>query len=105
MADIINLNEKYREKVFKRFGIVNGFSENHLTKTLFTKTGVWLSYFNRNLFKYFNISKRKNVRIIENARITKIEKEGQNIVGIAYLHNGELKRTTFDHYFLTVRRF
>lgn len=105
LSDIITLNEKHKETVFKKFGIDNNFKENHVTPDLFTKTGIWLSYFSRNLFNYFQIAKKKNVQIIKNARVTKILTEGKKVVGIQYLRDGIIKSSTFNHYFLTAGAF
>ncbi len=105
MIGIIKLNEKYKKKVFARFGIENNFIENHITDKLFTKTGVWLGYFSRNLFNYFKISNKKNIRIIKNARVTRILVEGKRVLGIEFLHGGVIKRAIYEHYFLTAGAF
>ena len=105
LSDIITLNEKHKHAVFKKFGIESNFSENHVTINLFTKTGIWLSYFRRNLFNYFKISKKENVQIIKKARVTRILSEGKKIVGIQYLQDSVIKNATFSHYFLTAGAF
>ena len=105
MLDIIKLCEKYRDIVFNRFKIRNSFEETFLTETLFTKKGIWLSYFNRNLFKFFKIKKRSNVSIIKDARVTKILYEDTNIIGIEYIKNNVLRTAVFNHYFLTTGAF
>jgi nucleoside-diphosphate-sugar epimerase len=105
MLDIIKLCEKYRDIVFNRFKISNSFEETFLTETLFTKKGIWLSYFNRNLFKFFKIKKRSNVTIIKDARVTNILYEGTNIIGLEYKKNNVLRTAVFDHYFLTTGAF
>ncbi len=105
LSDIVQLNEKHREKVFKRFGVENNFSEKHISNNMFTKTGVWLSYFSRDLFKYFKISKKTNVQIVNNARVTQILTEGQKVVGIQHSQKGATKNAIFEHYFLTAGAF
>lgn len=105
LSDIVSLNEKYKDSVFRKFGIESNFNENHVTGNLFTKTGIWLSYFRRNLFNYFEISKKKNLQIIKNARVTRILTEGKNVVGIQFLQDGVSKNATFNHYFLTAGAF
>ena len=105
LSDVVELNEKYRNAVFKRFGIDSDFEEKHVTSDLFTKTGIWLSYFSRNLFSYFKIGSRKNVRILQESRVTRILTDGRSIVGVQYLQEGKIKNATFDHYFLTAGAF
>jgi nucleoside-diphosphate-sugar epimerase len=105
LSDIIFINEKYKEDILKRFGIKNTFIEKHLNDNLYIKTGIWLSYFSRNLFYYFKISKKKNVQIIENARVIKIQTEGKRVLGIEFLKDGVFKKVTFNHYFLTAGAF
>ncbi len=106
MKGIIELNEKYKKQVFAKFGIENDFTENLISDKLFTKTGVWLSYFKRNLFNYFKISKRKNVEIISSVRVIKIIAEkGNRICKIIYKENNVEKEASFDSYFLTAGAF
>lgn len=106
LTDIINLNEKYKRYIFKKFKINSELVESDLNDQLFIKTGVWLNYFNRNLFNYFKISKRKNVFIHKNTRVIKIIKDDNNeIKGIVYKKNGEEKTCSFNHYFLTAGAF
>ena len=106
LTDIISLNEKYKRHIFKKFKISSELIESEITDQLFIKTGVWLNYFNRNLFNYFKISKRKNVFIHKNTRVIKIIKDDNNgIKGLVYKKNGEEKLSIFNHYFLTAGAF
>jgi nucleoside-diphosphate-sugar epimerase len=105
LSDIISLNEKHKESIFRKFGIESNFNENHVTAKLFTKTGIWLSYFSRNLFNYFKILKKKNIQIIKNSRVTRILTQDKKVVGIQYLQDGLIKDATFSHYFLTAGAF
>ena len=106
LKEIVDLNEKYREQVFSKFTIQNAFTENYISENLFTKTGVWLGYFNRNLFKYFKIAKRKNVTIISLARVIKMEiADDKSVNRIIYIQNGVQKEAGFDYYFLTAGAF
>ncbi|GIW68007.1 MAG: hypothetical protein KatS3mg096_875 [Candidatus Parcubacteria bacterium] len=106
LKDIVDLNIKYKEQIFRTFGIKSNYIERNISDKLFIKTGIWLSYFNRNLFKYFKINKRKNIKIISNARVIKILTNGYNTVkGIVYKQNGIKKEESFDHYFLAAGAF
>lgn len=105
LSEIVELNEKYKNAVLQRFGMNNNHPEKHVSKELFIKTGIWLGYFSRNLFKYFKISNRSNVRIIKKARVTKILFDGKKITGISYIQNGIVKKARFDFYYLTAGAF
>lgn len=106
MKGIIDLNERYKKLVLSKFNISNDFEEKFITDRLFTKSGIWLSYFKRDLFKYFKISKRKNVRIIELARVIKIcSNESRKVNKIIYKQGGTEKEMFFDHYFLAAGAF
>ena len=107
MQDIIDLNKKYRDKVFKKFHIENPFTENIKEHGLFTKTGVWLGYFNRNLFKYFKV-KESGAFIRNGLRVSKIllNEDGNRVVGIELLSKeGKMKHAYYNQYFLTAGAF
>ncbi|WP_158847893.1 hypothetical protein [Algibacter sp. L1A34] len=106
MTDVVKLNEKHKESMLKKFNITNNYKENFVTNTLFTKTGVWLSVFNRNFFKIFKIQQRKQVTIISNARVSKIATNGEKkITKVHYIKNGVEQEASFDYYFLTTGAF
>ena len=106
LSDVIRLNEKHKETVLKKFKISNNHKENFVTNTLFTKTGVWLSVFNRNFFKHFQIKNKKQVTIISNARVTKIEKEGINKIAKIYFIKDKVEQElSFDFYFIAAGAF
>jgi hypothetical protein len=105
LKDIVTLNEKYKYEVHSRFGLENTYEEKKVSELLYTKEGIWLSYFNRNLFKYFRIKKNKRITIIPNARVVKIEVEGKRVVRIQYIKDNKLMDTTSDFYFLTAGAF
>ncbi|WP_179336951.1 hypothetical protein [Winogradskyella ludwigii] len=106
LSDIVKLNVKYQEIIFKKFGIHSEFKETKITNNLFIKKGVWLSYFNRNLFKYFKINKRKNVVIKSNSRVTKlILNNNKAVTRVIYKQGNIEKEDSFDFYFLTTGAF
>lgn len=106
MSDIVHIDEKYKQMMFKKFGINNPFKENYVNKDLFEKVGVWLGYFSRNLFNYFGIAKKTNVNVVTDARITKIVcDEKQHVKWVEYLKGGKLKHAVYDQYYLTVGAF
>lgn len=105
MSEIIRLNEKHKETVLSRFKLNDNTSDKFVTDRLFIKTGIWLSVFKRNFFKYFNIFKSKQLVIISNARVSKILKEGKVIKQIIYVKDGKDCILTSDYYFLTPGAF
>lgn len=106
VSDIVELNEKYKNSVLKKFRIENDFKEKELADGLFTKTGVWLSFFSRDLFKHFKIIKRKTINIITNARVTRLVTEnGKKVTKVFFKQDGIEKYAEFDFYFLCAGAF
>ncbi len=105
MRDIVELNLKYRDKVFRKFQISNPFNENFKSNGLFTKTGVWLGYFSRNLFSYFKISKAR-IFIKKGLRVSKVLYKGNTINGIELLaREGKISHGYYDQYFMCAGAF
>jgi hypothetical protein len=106
LQDIVELNDKYKNIVLAKFGLANDRQEKYITEKLFTKTGIWLNYFNRNLFKYFKINKKKQATLFPNHRITKLQIKENELVGFECLNNGQAKMVDgYDYYFLTAGAF
>jgi hypothetical protein len=106
MKDIVEINEKYKDIVLSKFKLTNNKKEERLTEQLFTKTGIWLGYFNRNLFRFFKIKKEKQITLFPNSRVTKLLLEGKLVKGFEYIHNGNLQITNgYDYYFLAAGAF
>ncbi len=106
MKDIIELDEKYRDIVFDRFGFKNKFEEKHVTNDLFTKTGTWLGYYDRNLYGYLKAGKKSFVK--SGYRVSKliVEPETHNIKGIELISKeGKIKHAFYSYYFLTAGAF
>lgn len=106
MKDVVELNKKWKDAVLSKFGLVNHFPEERLNDLLFTKTGVWLSYFHRNLFKHFNIIHNKQVHIIRHARVSKILCNRRNITGFEYIQDEKKSIASgYEQYFLSSGAF
>ncbi|MCD8237563.1 MAG: GMC family oxidoreductase N-terminal domain-containing protein [Prevotellaceae bacterium] len=106
MNEIVELNEKYRQNIFKKVGIENNYPEEILEDGMFTKTGVWLDYFLRNLFKKFHVKNYKNVVLHTLCRVIKINVEGSRVVSFNYIEDGTEKEATgYDQYFLSAGAF
>jgi hypothetical protein len=106
MQDIVGLNIKYKDSVLSNFGLTNDKEEKNLTDQLFIKTGIWLGYFNRNLFKYFKINKLKQVTLYPDSRVVKLIVDDKCISGFECIHKGQLKLIEgYDYYFLAAGAF
>lgn len=107
LHDIIKLNQKHRDNVYRKFNINDTFEEKHIDTDngLFIKTGFWLGYFRRNLFKYFRVRKIDNLKIIADSRIARLLTNEKFIKGIEYIKTGEKRTARFDRYFLCAGAF
>lgn len=106
LKDIVDIDIKYKDTVLSRFNLENKYPETRINDNLLTKTGIWLSYFHRNLFKYFHIEANKKINIIPNSRVTKIIKDNNNkVIGFEYLNNSIRKTAQYDQYFLCTGAF
>lgn len=106
LSDIVDINIKYKDTVLSRFNLKNKYPENRINDNLFTKTGIWLSYFHRNLFKHFHIRQNKKINLIPNTRITKILRDNNRITGFECIQDNTRKTITgYDQYFLCTGAF
>ena len=106
MKDITELDEKYKEIVFARFGFKNKFEERHITEDLFTKTGTWLGYFSRNLYDYLKAGKKAFVKSGYRVSRLVVEPDSHLIKGIELVTNdGKIKHAFYSYYFLTAGAF
>lgn len=105
LKDIVEIDKKYKDVVLERFGLENKIPEQRINDKIFTKTGVWLSYFHRNLFKHFEIINNKKVHVKPHSRVTKILVEGNYVAGFEYIQQGDKKTSKYDQYFLTSGAF
>lgn len=106
IKDVVELNKKWKDEVLAKFGLKNNIPEEKLNEQLFTKTGIWLSYFHRNLFKHFGINKNRQIKIVPHSRVTKIIQENGFITGFECINDGRKAIVEgYDHYFLTTGAF
>ena len=106
MQDVIKTDKIYKDEMLAKFKIENKFQEKHVSDELFTKTGVWLSALHHDFFKWFKIDKRKQVNILSNSRVVRLESaDGKKIDSVIYLDGGKEKKASFDYYFLTAGAF
>jgi hypothetical protein len=101
LKEIIDLNIKFKHTVLKRFGLKNNDKEVFFSQSIFIKTGIWLSFFSRNFFKYFKISTKKNISVKKNHRLNKIFLNQDNSVkAIEVIINSKKEIVEYDYYFL-----
>lgn len=105
LKDIVAINKKYKDTVLRKFNLENKYPEIKINDNMFVKTGVWLSYFHRNLFKHFRISKNKKINLIPNTRVIKIVTEGNTIKHVVFKKNDKYENAVYDQYFLTSGAF
>ncbi|MFR9668081.1 MAG: hypothetical protein SNF68_09005 [Rikenellaceae bacterium] len=106
MQDVITLDKQRKDIVLKKFKIENKFSEERVSKDLFTKTGVWLSALHRNFFHWFKIDRRKQVSILTHTRVVKLNSvDGKKIDSVVYKQGDKESVASFDRYFLTAGAF
>ncbi len=105
LQDIVEIDKKYKDTVLARFDLENKNPEQRINDKIFTKTGVWLSYFHRNLFKHFGVARNEKIHIVPHSRVTKILSDGNHITGFEYLKDGKVQTAHYDQYFLTSGAF
>ena len=106
LREIVELNEKYRQNIFRKVGIENNYEEKMLPNGLFTKTGIWLDYFSRNLFKKFRVEKYPNVTLHTHCRVTKVNTVGKKVISFDCIENGANKKADgYDFYILSAGAF
>lgn len=104
--EIVDLNLKYRKNVFKKVGIKNDYPEKVLEDGMFTKTGVWLDYFSRNLFKKFKVDSFSNVTLHPHHRITRLQIDNKEIIGFEAINDGKTVIVDgYDNYILATGAF
>ncbi len=103
---IIELNKKYRTNIFRKVGIENDYPEVDIENGMFTKTGVWLDYFSRNLFRKFKVAKIPQVTLHPLCRVCKLNLKDKTIVGFECVDHGENKYVDgFNEYVLAAGAF
>lgn len=106
LSDIVDLNIKYRRNIFKKVGVENDYQEVKFLDGMFSKTGVWLDYFSRNLFKKFKVVGCKNVILHPHCRVTRIFVEDKQVLGFNYVKDGNVvKEEGYDFYVLAAGAF
>ena len=107
LQDIICINKKYKDVIYARFNLENKVADEKINNDLTIKTGVWLSYFHRNLYRFFGIAKNPKITIQRHCRVTRLlVNSQQRVTGFEYIRQGERERSaSYDYYFLTLGAF
>jgi GMC oxidoreductase len=101
-AQIIRINDTYKNKVLDHVFEKNVPSKVFKDDTGNVKLGVWLKYTSRNLFKKINTGKYKNVTIVEQHRVTDFELIGDSIKSVTCSNQlGNSQKIEADYFYLT----
>jgi hypothetical protein len=102
MDYIKNLNIKHTPKVLSRFfDTLPDITEDEIGNGLYVKKGIWLHFNKRNLFKYFNIAK-KRIELIQDARVLNVHLLGDSIKSISIqTKDKHVKEIYADLFFLS----
>ncbi|TAK44637.1 MAG: GMC family oxidoreductase [Saprospiraceae bacterium] len=99
---IIAVNEKHKERVLDK---LLGSRRPRLFDSggggIF-KTGVWLKYGRRNLFRHLTRQQLQDVRVLKNLRVTGFAYDGERITGVRCKdRQGQVQTVTADVFYLT----
>ncbi len=104
---IVDVNNTYRSVVLKNLlGAGNknlvAFEDNNLLESSNEKTGIWLKYTKRNLFKGLHKADLKSINLIKNQRVTDFILDGTQIKSVICSDTeGNKKKITADIFYLT----
>ncbi len=102
MNTIKQMNIEFKDKVLKRFfKHAPKLFEKKLNNGLYVKKGVWLQFNKRNLYSYFRLKKKSNIRVIVDARIKAINKTNQRIDSLTILKDGQEEKVIADIFYIT----
>ena len=86
MREVVDCNVRYREKVLNRFfSKVPQLSEDDIGDGLFVKKGIWLKFGQRNIYDNFKISGLANVKVVQNARVIRLNSDAGKISSMSVL--------------------
>ena len=102
MDSIKQMNNTYKERVLNRFfAWAPRLEEKKIEGGLYIKSGIWLQYNKRNLFNFFQLSKKSNIELITNARVKKINLEGGKVNSVTILKDGFEVFIHADSFYIT----
>jgi len=102
MENIKNINIKYKNSVLKRFfKSIPDVNDRQVQNALHIKLGIWLKFNARNVFEYFKLNSIKQINIIKNTRLIRINREGNNVTSVVILQDGLEQIVISDVYYIT----
>ncbi len=102
MDPIKQMNYKYKDRVLSRFfEQAPQLEEKNIGRGLYIKSGIWLQFNKRNLFTYFQLSKKPQIEVITNARVKNINFTNQKVDSITILKDGIEQYIYADTFYVT----
>jgi hypothetical protein len=102
MDSIKQMNYKYKDRVLARFfEKAPMLEEKRVGRDLYIKSGIWLQFNKRNLFTYFQLSKKPKIEVITNARVKKINFTNRKVDSITILQDGIEQYIHADIFYIT----
>lgn len=106
MSELVTINNQFKQKVLRRFFTdIPELKELSISKDVFIKKGIWLKFNQRNIFKYFKVDKKTNVKIIKNARAINLQREGNVIKQVTILLDNKTVDIKADFFYITCGAF
>lgn len=102
--ELVKLNRKYAEIVSDRLRINHIKEDDEIKSTLgVEKKGFWLNPRKRNLFKFFRLDKRKNIRLFPEHALTGFKAEDKKIIELYFRVNTKEKIVSgYDTYIIAI---
>ena len=105
-AEIVARNRRHRDRVLTTLlgpGPYARWMDDGATDV---KTGVWLKYGKRNLYRQLTRAQREQVTIVRNGRATGFETDGDTVTAVRWVdENGVVSRIVADRFYLTAGAF
>ncbi len=99
--EIIRLNRVHREKVLRKLLGDRGYHPIQDEQGP-VKTGIWLKYTRRNLYRRLSKSTLRQVNLLPNRRVTRLKTEGSRIVSVVCkTAAGQQEEISADRFYLT----
>ena len=103
MDYVRNINIKYKNKVLSKFfKKIPVLKEINIESDLYIKTGIWLNFKKRNLFKFFKLHKYKSrLDILTNTRVIQINESNNKITSLSILKDSNQLEIQADVFYIT----
>jgi hypothetical protein len=106
MHTIRNANITYKDTVLRRFfKEAPVLQDREIEEGLFLKQGIWLKQSQRNFFKHLRINSIKNVDIVKEARVVKLNIENDQLNSVTIKVGTEIEELGADIFYLACGAF